>query len=92
MAATHYDAMNGLAVLDSDLGVPHRNDSSGAMLCKREMPTGTHVPHWMCRYVDDIAHERQIVLNTLQQPAYNPSGPGVGVGVSAGGGSKAPSR
>lgn len=75
IAASHYDAMNGLAVMDTDLGLDKRNDvTSGAMMCRREVPTGSHVPHWMCRYVDDMAHERQLTLNTLQQPFLSPSG------------------
>jgi len=88
IAASHYDAMNGLAVEDTDLGLPKRNDVSGAMLCRREVPTGSHVPHWMCRYVDDVAHERQLTLNTLQQPfaAFN-SGGGAGMSMTQGGGS-----
>jgi len=76
VAATHYDAMNGLAVLDTDLGLSARNDGSGEMRCRREVPTGSHVPHWVCMYVEDIAHERQLTLNALQQPALAPSIPG----------------
>jgi hypothetical protein len=81
IAASHYDAMNGLAVVDTDLGLQRRNDvSSGAMICRREVPTGSHLPHWMCRYTDDLAHERQLTLNTLQQPWLAPSGGGAGSG------------
>ncbi len=80
VAASHYDAMNGLAVMDTDLGLQPRNDASGAMLCRREVPTGSHVPHWMCRYEDDVAHERQLTLNTLQQPWLSPSSSSAGGG------------
>ncbi len=73
VAATHYDAMNGVAVLDTDLGLEARKDGVGAMMCRRELPTGTHVPHWLCRYVEDAAHERQLTLNILQQPSLSPS-------------------
>lgn len=87
IAASHYDAMNGLAVVDTDLGLPGRKDTSGAMICRREMPTGTHVPHWMCRYTDDLAHERQLTLNTLQQPMLSPSiGSAQGIAVIQGNG------
>jgi hypothetical protein len=96
VAASHYEAMNGLAVMDTDLGLQPRNDvTSGAMICQREVPTGSHVPHWACRYTDDIAHERQVVLNTLQQPWLSPSGSGgVGGGIlgSGGGASHATQR
>ena len=95
IASTHYDAMNGLAVIDSDLGIDSRRGGDGAMVCKREMPTGTHVPHWMCRYVDDLAHERQLVLNTLQQPALSPSisqGPGIAASMGGGTASKTQAR
>ena len=74
VAASHYDAMNGLAVEDVDLGMEGRKAGSGAMICRREVPTGSHLPHWMCRYTDDIEHERQLTLNTLQQPWLSPSG------------------
>ncbi len=80
--------MNGLAVVDTDLGLPSRKDTSGAMICRREMPTGTHVPHWMCRYTDDLAHERQLTLNMLQQPMLSPNiGGAAGMSVSQGNGS-----
>ena len=88
IAASHYDAMNGLAVADVDLGLPGRTTGNGAMLCRREMPTGTHVPHWMCRYVEDLEHERQLTLNTLQQPMLAPSvASGGGMNGSVGSGS-----
>ena len=87
VAASHYDAMNGVAVMDTDLGLQKRNDvTSGAMICRREVPTGSHVPHWMCRYTDDLAHERQLTLNTLQQPWLAPSGNSAGGGGILGGG------
>jgi hypothetical protein len=87
IAASHYDAMNGLAVVDTDLGLPSRKDTSGAMICRREMPTGTHVPRWACRYTDDLAHERQLTLNMLQQPMLSPNiGGSQGMSVSQGNG------
>jgi hypothetical protein len=90
IAASHYDAMNGLAVLDADLGLQPRNDvTSGTMICRREVPTGSHVPHWMCRYTDDMAHERQLTLNTLQQPWLSPSGSASGGGGVGSGGAAA---
>ncbi|HUJ24654.1 MAG TPA: hypothetical protein VLW85_01450 [Myxococcales bacterium] len=87
IAASHYDAMNGLAVEDVDLGLEARKGGNGAMICRREVPTGSHVPHWMCRYTDDMEHERQMVLNTLQQPFLSPSGAqtgGAAIGVGSG--------
>ncbi|HUJ26333.1 MAG TPA: hypothetical protein VLW85_09960 [Myxococcales bacterium] len=84
VAASHYDAMNGLAVMDTDLGLEKRKDGSGAMLCRREVPTGSHVPHWMCRYTEDMEHERQLTLNELQRPFLSPS-----VNTGAGGASGA---
>jgi len=82
IASSHYDAMNGLAVEDVDLGMEARKGGNGAMICRREVPTGSHMPHWMCRYTDDIEHERQVTLNTLQQPWLSPSGgQGGGVGI-----------
>jgi hypothetical protein len=87
LAATHYDAMNGLAVLDTDLGLEARREGSGAMMCRREVPLGSHLPHWACRYVDDIAHERQLTLNTLQQPFTSLGGGGSqGMSVTQGSG------
>jgi hypothetical protein len=57
IAATHYNAMNGLAVLDTDLGVEAK-DSQGLMLCSREVVTGTHLPRWLCRYQRDLDRNR----------------------------------
>ena len=34
VAATHYDAMSGLATTDTDLGLPARKDGSGKMLVR----------------------------------------------------------
>jgi hypothetical protein len=82
IASSHYDAMNGLAVEDVDLGMEKRKGGNGAMICRREVPTGSHMPHWMCRYTDDVEHERQVTLNTLQQPWLSPTGgQGGGVGI-----------
>lgn len=95
IAASHYDAMNGLAVEDTDLGLEARKGGNSAMICRREVPTGSHLPHWMCRYTDDMEHERQMVLNTLQQPFLSPGGQaGGGMFTSTGGGtvSKAQQR
>lgn len=86
VAASHYDAMNGLAVMDTDLGLEKRKDGDGAMLCRREVPTGSHVPHWMCRYVDDVERERQLTLNELQRPFLSPSTNTGGSGIAGVGG------
>jgi hypothetical protein len=74
IAASHYDAMNGVAVADTDLGLEHNRTGSGGMLCRREVPTGSHVPHWFCRYTEDMEHERQYTLNLLQAPMFSPGG------------------
>ena len=82
IASSHYDALHGLAVEDVDLGMEKRKGGNGAMICRREVPTGSHMPHWMCRYTDDVEHERQVTLNTLQQPWLSPTGgQGGGVGI-----------
>jgi hypothetical protein len=67
VAATHYNAMNGLAVLDTDLGVPAK-DSAGMMLCQRSVTTGSHMPRWICRYQDAIDRERAASQNDMNAP------------------------
>lgn len=67
VAASHYNAMNGLAVLDTDLGVPAAQ-SAGMMLCQRRVVTGSHMPHWLCMYQDDIDRERQRTTDDLLSP------------------------
>jgi hypothetical protein len=89
VAASHYDAMAGLATTDTDLGLaPRSGNRSGRMLCAREMPTGSHVPRWFCRYQDDIEQARLETQNTLVAPAFSPSrrlGSPAGVPTSGGG-------
>ena len=68
VAATHYDAMTGLATTDEQLGLKARKGSDGQMLCQREMPTGTHVPLWTCRYVEEMAEIRRQTQDWLSQP------------------------
>ena len=68
VAATHYDAMVGLATTADELGLPTRNGSSGEMLCQREMLTGSHLPLWTCRYKEDIEQARRIARDWLDQP------------------------
>jgi hypothetical protein len=87
IAASHYDAMNGVAVADVDLGLAPNKSGSGGMLCRREVPTGSHVPHWFCRYTEDMAAERQFTLNMLQQPMLSPNVQSGGMAVGAGHGS-----
>jgi len=81
VSASHYNAMNGLAVLDTDLGVPAK-DSNGMMLCQREVITGTHFPRWVCRYQSIVEQERQITQLGLDMPVAGPH-------VSQGGGGAA---
>jgi hypothetical protein len=68
VAATHYDAMSGVATTDLDLGLEPRKDVSGLMLCARETITGTHYPRWICRYEDDVRFVRERVQTFLQAP------------------------
>ena len=70
VAAHHYDAMAGRAITDTDVGFPARGGGSdGLLLCNREMPTGSHLPRWICRYQEDIDRVRiatQAKLSELQ--------------------------
>ncbi len=89
VAANHYDAMAGLATTEADLGLTPRKDTDGQMLCAREMPTGSHVPRWICRYQDDVNAERQATRNWLDQPRLsfsNGLAPGGALGRGGGGG------
>lgn len=74
LAASHYDAMTGLATTDQDLGLSARKNGEGQMLCQREMPTGTHVPRWNCRYEDDIRDQRQAARDWLDRPHLSYAG------------------
>jgi hypothetical protein len=92
LAASHYDAMTGLATTDQDLGLSARKNGEGQMLCQREMPTGTHVPRWACRYEDDIRDQRQAARDWLDRPHLSYAGrtalPMMSMGRGPGGGSK----
>jgi hypothetical protein len=68
VAATHYDAMSGLATTDVDLGLEARKDAGGAMLCAREMTTGSHYPRWICRYKDDVVAVRERLQTDIAAP------------------------
>jgi len=68
LAASHYHAMTGLATTDQDLGLAARKAGDGEMLCAREMPTGTHVPRWTCRYERDIEQGRRNAQDWLDRP------------------------
>lgn len=67
VAASHYDAMNGLAVEEMDLGLPAGGDTDGQMLCIREVATGSHLPHWVCRYKAALDLERELTQNKLNE-------------------------
>jgi hypothetical protein len=75
VAASHFDAMSGLATTDADLGLDPRKDVSGVMLCAREVVTGSHFPHWICRYKDDVQAARERVQAFMQSPRLT-HGPG----------------
>jgi len=74
LAASHYDAMTGLATTEADLGLKARQSGEGMMLCQREMPTGTHVPRWTCRYEDEIRDQRQAARDWLDRPKLSFAG------------------
>ena len=61
VAASHYDAMNGLAVAAADIGAKEGD----LLMCTREMLTGTHVPKWICRYPSEAERERQATQDWL---------------------------
>jgi hypothetical protein len=88
IAASHYDAMNGLAILDTDLGIPAK-ESQGLMLCSREVITGSHLPRWMCRYQKDTDRNRAETQISLGFPVAGPNlsqgGAGGSLGLAAGG-------
>jgi hypothetical protein len=69
IAASHYDAMTGLATTADELGLPARQSGSGEMLCQREMLTGSHLPTWTCRYKEDIEQARRAARDWLDHPA-----------------------
>jgi hypothetical protein len=77
IAASHYNAMNGLAVLDTDLGVPAQ-ESQGLMLCAREVTVGSHLPRWICRYQKDSTQNRTETQLSMAFPVggahYNQGG------------------
>jgi hypothetical protein len=86
VAATHYQAMTGLAVTESELGLEARNDgTSPDMVCERTMLTGTHVPRWYCRYSEEVARERLRTQIERAAPQISPSRPMTmsGTGASA---------
>ncbi|HYV64870.1 MAG TPA: hypothetical protein VE964_01425 [Myxococcales bacterium] len=92
IAASHYDAMTGLATTADELGAPLHKTGSGEMLCSREMLTGTHVPSWTCRYVEDMRETRQMTRDWLDRPAItikqSRALPTIGAAPGAGGGNK----
>jgi hypothetical protein len=90
VAATHYDAMNGLATSSSELGLPERKHASNDMLCRREVITGSHIPHWICRYQEEVRKDREVLQDWLNQPRMllsgQPAAPGLMLGHGSGGG------
>ena len=87
IAASHYNAMNGLAILDTDLGIPAK-ESQGLMLCSREVTTGSHLPRWMCRYQKDTDQNRTETQLSMGFPVAGPhlnQGGGGSLGLAAGG-------
>jgi hypothetical protein len=77
LAASHYDAMAGLATTAGELGLKDTGKGEdNKMMCQREMPTGTHVPRWVCRYEDQIRMERQQTQDILDGPKLSFAGRG----------------
>jgi hypothetical protein len=66
LAATHYDAMNGLAMAPQDIGIAKKDDR-GDIVCKRETWTGTHLPQWVCRYQAEVEQDRMRTRNMLDR-------------------------
>jgi hypothetical protein len=69
VAATHYDAMGGMAVTARELGQKgYSGQGSDPLICDREMETGTHVPKWVCRYQKDVEAEREATRDWIDKP------------------------
>ena len=64
IAATHYDAMAGLAVMADEVD----QKIAEGMICRREMLTGTHVPSWTCRFKQDVDAEQRATQDWLDKP------------------------
>ena len=62
VAAKHYDAMNGLAVLAGDVEAKDYDEAS-RMICRREVVTGSHYPQWICRHEEDHARISEMDRN-----------------------------
>ena len=63
VAASHSDAMNGLAVAAEEVGAK----AGDLLLCSREMATGSHVPSWVCRYPTQAEQEREATQRFLME-------------------------
>ena len=76
VAASHFDAMSGVAVAATDVGQKGQ-DKKGEekLICAREMLTGTHVATWICRYPKDAEAERRETQDFLDR-TRNCQGPG----------------
>ena len=66
VAASHFDAMSGVAVAASDVGQKGQKDEE-KLVCGREMLTGTQVATWICRYPKEIEAERRQSQEYLEQ-------------------------
>ena len=64
VAATHYDAMSGLAVTADEVGQKRKE----GMICRREMVTGTHLPQWTCRFNKEVSEEAAATQDFLNRP------------------------
>jgi hypothetical protein len=64
VAASHFDAMSGVAVAAAAIG--EKGDDK--MICARQMLTGTHIPTWICRYRDETDVNRDLTQDMLKVP------------------------
>jgi hypothetical protein len=67
VAASHADAMHGLAVTATDVAAKV-DKADGLLLCQREMLTGTHVPTWICRYPNEVEQQRMATQQWMVSP------------------------
>jgi hypothetical protein len=80
--------MNGLAVAETDLGLPSGGEADDQLFCLREVPTGSHVPHWVCRYKAALDAEREFTRNKMEEARVNwlvpPQGSAMALGLNGG--------
>ena len=68
MAASHADAMRGLAVAASDLAAPRDTNGDDLLICRKEQLTGTHLPNWICRYPTEVERQHLLTQDFYDHP------------------------